>query len=150
MHTARLLAYSGGLVCLGGPHPGGLPRGVCPTPPKVSLRGAGGGLPREGSAQPQVCLLGVCIRGGSAQPPPRSAYRGVCIQAGGLADLLPPWTKWHTCVKTLPCPKLRLRAVTKYRFIQNRPCDFAFRTIYPVMYLGFGLVKMYENQVNVC
>ena len=25
----------------------------------------------------------------------------------------PLWTEWHTGVKTLPCPKLRLRAVTK-------------------------------------
>ena len=31
---------------------------------------------------------------------------------GGRADTPPPWTEWQTCVKTLPCPKLRLQTVT--------------------------------------
>ena len=29
----------------------------------------------------------------------------------------PPWTEWHTGVKTLPCPKLRLRAVIIIRIL---------------------------------
>ena len=34
---------------------------------------------------------------------------------GGVpGQVLPPlWTKWHTLMKILPCPKLRLRAVIK-------------------------------------
>ena len=42
-----------------------------------------------------------------ADPPPRQAYP------------LPLWTEWHTRVKTLPCPKLRLRAVIIGLFVMN-------------------------------
>ena len=34
----------------------------------------------------------------------------------GWADPLPPWTEWQTGVKSLPCPKLRLRWVTTFIF----------------------------------
>ena len=73
--------------------------GVCRT-----LGGsASGGLHPEGSA------LGGLHPGGSAQP------QGVCIGGVGLdRPPSPREQKWHTGVKTLPCPKLRLRAVIKF------------------------------------
>ena len=41
--------------------------------------------------------------------------RGVSAQGGWVSQhamgQTPPWTEWQTSVKTLPCPKLRLRAV---------------------------------------
>ena len=98
----------------GGLHPGGSaqPQGVCI---KGGLPNPVGVCTQEGSAQPSgvgVCPgVGSVSRGVCPTPPsPRSAYRGV-----GQAPLPPPplWTEWHTGVKTLPCPKLRLRAVTK-------------------------------------
>ena len=87
MRTARLFTVWG--VCI----KGGLPNlrgvciwGICPTPGGLHP----GGLPNLG--------------GGSAQPQGGSA-------SGGWSDPPAPWKEWHTGVKTLPCPKLRLRAV---------------------------------------
>ena len=44
-------------------------------------------------------------------------YRGVCVQGDPPRQRPPPPCEqddWHTPVKTLPCPKLRLRAVIKH------------------------------------
>ena len=107
MRTARLLTYPGGGGCL--------PRGVCIKVGVCQM----GGLSRG------VCIQGVCPRG--------SAWGGIyprrgrfCIQGGLPGGSLHPggvpmrevgqtplWTEWHTGVKTLPCPKLHLWAVTR-------------------------------------
>ena len=99
MHTARFSGHLWGAGCLprecvflGVCLPGGvcLPRGVCL--PKGCLPGG-------------VCQGGCLPRGGGCLP------RG-CVCLGGLPDHPPCGQKeWHTPVKILPCPKLRLRAV---------------------------------------
>ena len=43
----------------------------------------------------------------------------------------PLWTEWHTSIKTLPCPKLRLRAVKMFKW----PFTFLSERIYPQMCL---------------
>ena len=82
----------------------------------------------QGSAQPWEGLhpREVCPTWGGVCPTPGgSASRGVCPTPGESAQ---PWgdpgqipfplcTGWHTGVKTLPCPKLRLRAVITSRNI---------------------------------
>ena len=65
------------------------------------------------------------VSGGRSLPNPGGVCptRGVCIRGGGWADPLPLWTEWHTGIKTLPCPKLRLRAVKLCRCITTcRKC----------------------------
>ena len=55
-----------------------------------------------------------------ADTPPRCrhpwSFMWPVMHAGKLTP--PRWTEWHTGVKTLPCPKLRLRAV------KNADCTF--------------------------
>ena len=88
IRTSRLLMYPGGGLHPegGGLHPGG-----------GGLHPGGGGLhPGEGGLHP----------GGLPRVCPRSTYGGV-----GRPPSSSLWTEWHTGVKILPCPKLRLRAV---------------------------------------
>ena len=135
MHTACLLIVSKGVYIQGclpnrwGPASGGLPnprgsasRRVCSTPGGFCIWGVCPiqGVCMGGSAQPRGVFLGgsssrgVCIQGGSSQgvstQPPQ-----VYLQGGGWADPPPPPLNrmTHRC-KTLPCPKLRLRAVTSF------------------------------------
>ena len=90
MCTARLLTYPGG----GGG--GSASRGVWLVGSASRRRGSAWG----------VCMGGLFIQGGSARSPQ------VCLQEGmGRPPPAPLWTEWHTGVKTLPCPKLPLRAV---------------------------------------
>ena len=108
------------------------------VPPACWCRGSASG----GSASRGVCIWGVCTRGVCIQGGLHlgSLHAGICIQRegsafrgeclGGLPNLPPGlhpgcggvgqtpfslWTEWHTGVKTLPCPKLRLRAVVNVR-----------------------------------
>ena len=91
--------------------------GVCPTP--------GGSASRRVSPYPGglsnprgVCPTWGSTSKGSLPNPGRSASRGV-----GQTPL-PLWTEWHTGLKTLPCPKLRLRAVIRWfrQIGQNQKC----------------------------
>ena len=95
---------------------GSASRGVCPTL---------GGLPNPGG---EVCIWGglpnprgVCIQGGLPNPVGSASRgsaqpRGVCVCIQGLGrpqtPLLPVNRMTHRC-KTLPCPELRLRAMTR-------------------------------------
>ena len=152
MSTGRLLTVWGGgegLPNLEGLHPGrsaqpggggvwptrrGMHLGVLPDPRGYASGGLhrgylhGGGLPNlEGNLHPGMTAWGVCIQGGLPTPLPRSAYVGV-----GQTPL-PLWTEWHTGVKTLPCPKLRLRTVIR---INETPKEnqWQIRTeIYPII-----------------
>ena len=51
--------------------------------------------------------------------PPNHTHPPPTTHAPSLQPCMPPplWTEWHTLVKILPCPKLRLRAVK----IKNEP-----------------------------
>ena len=82
----------GGCTCLGGvPARGCLPGGMYPQ--SVYLPG---GVPARGEPAQGVYL-------------PRG-----CTCRGVPAQVLPPlWTEWETGKKILPCPKLRLWAVTR-------------------------------------
>ena len=81
MRTTRLLTVSG--------------RGVCPTL-GVGSASREGVYPTPGGLHPE----------GFVQP------RGVLHPGGEVGQTPSPlWTEWHTSVKTLPCPKLRLWAV---------------------------------------
>ena len=120
VHTAACWRIPGGL-----PRGGSASRGVCLG---VCLGGSAsggsasrillpGGLPR-GSASRGVCLAG------SASRWVRQTPQG--LPTGGSASRVvgqtpyPPVNRSHTCVKTLPCPKLRLRAVKRmFRSIRN-------------------------------
>ena len=62
-----------------------------------------------------VCRGGVCLGDGGVWPVG-------CLSGGCFAWVvytLAPWTEWLTGVKTLPCPKLRLRAVIIYRLFNS-------------------------------
>ena len=62
-------------------------------------------------------------------PPACWPYGGECGSAstagGGLDSPSPPWKEWQTGVKTLPCSKLRLRAVISDVRLTSRPLQFA-------------------------
>ena len=51
---------------------------------------------------------------------------GGCLVLGGYPIMhwgRPPlWTEWHTSVKILPCPKLRLRAVMTLKLLRTIGC----------------------------
>ena len=70
------------------------------------MRGGEGGMHGSG-----VCVVGVCMAGGPC-------VLGVCVQGGrvcwGCACHARPPVDRQTGIKTLPCPKLRLRAVKIY------------------------------------
>ena len=60
--------------------------------------------------------------GVSAHPPPpgcRPAWRQTCLPREAdthpRRQNSPLWTEWHTGVKTLPCPRLRLRVVKIFK-----------------------------------
>ena len=118
IRTARLLTVTqhallgvylpGGCTCLGGTFQGIPAQGVCTCPGGVP---AWGGLPAWG-----VPSRGYLPRGDVPA-------RGVYLPRGYLPRLPPPseqnpgypppqWTEWQIGEKILPCPKLRLRAVT--------------------------------------
>ena len=106
----------GGSTCL---VPGGVGWGVylvlgvyLPGPGGVYLPGPGGGVPAW--SRGCTCLV----------PGGYTWVQGGCIclvqggvpawSGGGYLVRYPPpprWTEWHTLMKILPCPKLRLRAV---------------------------------------
>ena len=97
MHTARLLPVCPSMHCSG-----------------VYLV-LGGYLP-EGVLGPggmYLVLGGVPARGGTCQG--SVPARGVYLPGGYLPRYFHPCgqNSWHTLLKILPCPKLRLRAVTK-------------------------------------
>ena len=118
MHTACLLPVSpsmhcsGGCTCRRGVY---LPRGVylaggctcrggCTCPEGVPARGCTcpGGVPVQGGVPGQGVYL------------PRGVPAWGCTCPG-----TPPCEQnsWHTLLKILPCPKLRLRAVIIYDYI---------------------------------
>ena len=127
MHSSRAVVCPGGYlprgrgVCPGGgvsaqgmgvcPGDGCLPRGRGVCPGSVFPRGVStwGCLPR--GCLPRGICLGVSTRGVSAW--------GMCLSRGGVSPIAcwntppPLWTESQTGVKTLPCPKLRLRAVKR-------------------------------------
>ena len=72
--------------------------------------------------------------GDSVQGGPQS--RG-SPSGGSLSGRTPPhlWTEWQTGVKTLPCPKLRLRAVTRLFLTWHQLCT---RKQYHSLLLWFG------------
>ena len=128
MRTARSSSRGGCLLPGGSPCQGGVPpscwgspcRGVplsggCLLPGGSPCGGASflpGGSPCRGlppSCQGESpCRKGRGLPAGGV-PPSRE---------GGLLDGRPPlWTEWQTGVKILPCPKLRLRAVTNCKSI---------------------------------
>ena len=117
MHTTHLLPVSPSMHCSGGGVPAGgyLPRGcTC----------LGVYLPRAG-----VPAQGGPTQGGVP------AWGGVPAQ-GVPAQILPPGEQnsWHTLLKILPCPKLRLRSV--------------IRNVKFVMFLFLILLQSAEAQVS--
>ena len=98
-----------------------------PTALLLTVWGEGEGLYSVGSAQPwgstprRVCIWGVCIKRGFCPTLGGSASRG------GWADPLPLSAEWHTGVKTLPCPKLRLRVVTSFLLRNHQTCGICVR-----------------------
>ena len=86
MRTARLLTLSRSIPCISG-------LAVCPIPLDAAPL-----VDRPGEVCPSTPL-------GCRAPLANSSE---CSPVE--ADPLPLWTEWHTRVKTLPCPKLRLRA----------------------------------------
>ena len=111
--------YRTGDLCPWGLSPGGdfcRGEGLCPGGERISVQGGRGGslsMGRGVSVQ-----RGLCPRGEgriSVQGRERISVHGVSMGSLSRGDLCqghpPPWTEWHTAVKTLPCPKLRLRAV---------------------------------------
>ena len=94
MRTARSLPYGGGCLCLGGSWWG-----------EVSVWGwvsvGGGGVSVQGEGG--LCLVGsvwgwVSVQGVGLCP----GGVGVSVR-GSWQRPPPPWTEWHTGVKTLPC-----------------------------------------------
>ena len=94
-------------VCLGGLHPGGLPlpRGVY-----IQWGSASGGSASGGSHLGVVCIQGV-LYPGRVCPTPRLPT-GLPTEGIGQTPSPPVNRMTHRC-KTLPCPRLRLRAVTR-------------------------------------
>ena len=108
MRTARSLTVSPSMLCARG---GCLLLGGVPAP--------------EGGAG--ACSGGCLVQGGGAWSGGYAcSWGGTCSGLCGIpacteADPLPPCgqNSWHTLLKILPCPKLRLRAIIKNGFI----CD---------------------------
>ena len=90
MHTARSLTVSPSMLCSGGAClvPGD---GACPRGGACLVTGEGVGVVPAWS---RVCVYGI----------------PACTEA----DTPCGQNSWHTLLKILPCPKLRLRAVTKW------------------------------------
>ena len=113
MRTAHSLPYRGvsvqGSLCLGGLCPGGLCLGgLC-----------------LGVSVWQVSVWGVSVWGVFVW---RVSISGVCVQG----------TEWQTWVKTLPCPKLRLRAVTRQQDLDHQKLKrFGWSTRWKLNYVGF-------------
>ena len=140
----------GGVCCRGGvPDPGGvcLLQGQCTW--SWGCAWSQGGVPGPGA----VCLLqGGCVSaaGGCIWSWRGCAWSwGVYLVLGGVSSWgvsalggvpgprgctwsgTPPslWTEWHTLLKILPCPKLRLRAVTSRWSVVFRVGDFSLSTL---------------------
>ena len=139
MHCSRMstVRFNSNLsVERGGVYPGMSVQGVCAWRrlPRGGLLWVGGRLPggvcSGGSVQGGVCpgvsahecLSRGCLPGGTL--PSGGVCQGVCACPWGCTPPVPRgrhppdpeadaplWTKWHTGVKTLPCPELRLRVV---------------------------------------
>ena len=123
MRTARALTVSTSMLCSGGGGcllrggvccQGGFPSYGCLLGGGSALGGncSGGGViaPWGGVfSQVGVCSRGcVCSRGGRG-----ICSGGRCVSQHALRQRPPPCEQnsWHTPMKILPCPKLRLRAV---------------------------------------
>ena len=76
-------------------------------------------------ASPALKNKGAVCSGGVPDPGEVSAPRGCLFRGGVPGQVLPPrgQNSWHTLLKILPCPKLRLRAV-KIDGLQRRPHRF--------------------------
>ena len=128
MRTASLLMYPGGSL-----HPGGSASGRSASGGSASRGSASGGVCIQGGLYSGVCIQGFCIWGGLH--PRGSVFGGLhlgVLHRGGVLFTrgegvcpTPQVCQWeglgrppsplvnrmtHRC-KTLPCPKLRLRAV---------------------------------------
>ena len=119
MRTARTLTIGGGVY---------LPRGVC--------------LPRRCTCTGGVPAQGVYLPGGSGVP----AQGGVPVQGGtcpgrvylpgGYLPASPHGqNSWHTLLKILPCPKLRLRAVISELEQDNLCNNWVFPCVYCLIHL---------------
>ena len=129
MHTVHLLTVSPSMRCTGGGAGPGVPwswgvpglGGVCSR----GVSGPGVPGPWAGSA-----LGGFCLGGGVCS--------GGCLVLGGsipaCTEANPPCEQnsWHTLLKILPCPKLRLRAVISLQrssiVLAERGYDFLIST----------------------
>ena len=163
-----------GVSALGGVSaPGGgrlLPAGMC-APGGSALGGSapGGGLLWGGVyskgcvwSQGGVCSWGsvcsrgvVCSRGclvwggcvcsrGCLLPGGCLVLGGVCSQGGVPGQVLPPPVDRHMPVNILPCPKLRLQAVTRMHSSRMRTAHFSGR-----LYLG-GSTSGSRGEEGVC
>ena len=136
MRTTRYLLYRESLsegLCSGGLCPGGFClRGV--SVQGVSLRGV------------FVTDIAESNMGPETETPRRNMGSGSLRRSGIMQR--PLWTEWHTRVKTLPCPKLRLRAVTMQKvapkqsglFLQNdkNTCRWTYHS-WSCKWLGWWL-----------
>ena len=116
MHTARMLTVYPSMLCTGGVY---LVPGVSALGGSAPVGSAPGGMcvPGPGGSAPGgVCSGGVSAPGGVPGPRGVSVPSGGCLllEGGVPAQALPPCEQnsWHMPMKILPCPKVRLWAVT--------------------------------------
>ena len=65
---------------------------------------------------------------------------GPGIQIGSyIIQRSPPWTEWQTRVETLPCPKLRLRAVKITNFWKRH---YSHKPVSPRYYVSLSLASV--------
>ena len=91
----------------------------------------------------QECIPVGCV------PPAFCPYLPACTAPGGVpAQVLPPrgQNSWHTLLKILPCPKLRLRAVINFHVICQHNINKTHTHRLTNLYLGLHIVKRREQK----